>query len=105
MLFQDGIGVVRPFALTDGFEARRLRCQIKAADAGEQARNSISHIFSKAITNIPNPAEICPGKYEKEEKQVTGKTFCPCFHYFYGADSLKIAVFFLKGVDIGERWV
>ncbi len=37
MRFQDGIGVVRPFALTDGFKPRRLRRKVKAADAGEQA--------------------------------------------------------------------
>ena len=37
VLFQNGIGVVRPLALTDGAEARRLRRQIKPANAGEQA--------------------------------------------------------------------
>ena len=37
MLFQDGIGIVRPLALTDRFKARRLRRQVQPADAGEQA--------------------------------------------------------------------
>ena len=37
VLFQNGIGVVRPLALTDGAEARRLRRQVKPADAGKQA--------------------------------------------------------------------
>ena len=38
VLFQNGIGVVRPLALTDGAEAvHRLRRQIKPADAGKQA--------------------------------------------------------------------
>ena len=44
MLFQNGIGVVRPLALTDGAEARRLRRQIKPADAGKQAHmGQLSH--------------------------------------------------------------
>ena len=37
MLLQDGIGIVRPLALADGAEARRLRRQIQPADAGKQA--------------------------------------------------------------------
>ena len=37
VLFQNGIGIVRPLALTDGAEASRLRRQIKPADAGKQA--------------------------------------------------------------------
>ena len=37
MLLQDGIGVVRPFALADRFKACRLRRKVKTADAGEQA--------------------------------------------------------------------
>ena len=44
VLFQNGIGVVRPLALTDGAEARRLRRQIKPADAGKQAHmGQLSH--------------------------------------------------------------
>ena len=37
MLFQDGKRIVRPFALTGRFKARRLRRQVKTADAGKQA--------------------------------------------------------------------
>ena len=37
MLFQNGIGIVCPLALTDGAEARRLCRQIKPANAGKQA--------------------------------------------------------------------
>ena len=37
VLFQDGIGIVRPLALTDRFKARRLSRKIQPADAGEQA--------------------------------------------------------------------
>ena len=37
MLLQDGIGIVRPLALTDCFKARRLRCQVQPADTGKQA--------------------------------------------------------------------
>ena len=37
VLFQNGIGVVRPLALTDGAKARRLCRQIKPANAGKQA--------------------------------------------------------------------
>ena len=37
VLFQNGIGIVCPLALTDGAETRRLRRQIKPADAGKQA--------------------------------------------------------------------
>ena len=37
VLFQNGIGVVCPLALADGAETRRLRRQIKPADAGKQA--------------------------------------------------------------------
>lgn len=37
MLFQDGIGIVRPLALTDRFKACRLRRQVQPADAGKQA--------------------------------------------------------------------
>ena len=37
VLFQNGIGIVRPLALADGAEARRLRRQIQPANAGKQA--------------------------------------------------------------------
>ena len=37
VLFQNGIGIVCPLALTDGAETRRLRRQIKPTDAGKQA--------------------------------------------------------------------
>ena len=37
MLLQDGIGIVRPLALTDRFKACRLRRQVQPADAGKQA--------------------------------------------------------------------
>ena len=37
MLLQDGIGIVRPLALTDRFKARRLRRQVQSADAGKEA--------------------------------------------------------------------
>ena len=37
VLFQNGIGIVCPLALIDGAETRRLRRQIKPADAGKQA--------------------------------------------------------------------
>ena len=37
VLFQNGIGIVRPLALTDGAEARRLCRKVKPADAGKQA--------------------------------------------------------------------
>ena len=37
MLLQDGIGIVRPLALTDRFKARRLRRKVQPADAGKQA--------------------------------------------------------------------
>ena len=44
VLFQNGIGIVRPLALTDGAEARRLRRQIQPADAGKQAHmGQLSH--------------------------------------------------------------
>ena len=35
--FQDRIGKVRPFALADGFKPGGLRCQVQAANTGEQA--------------------------------------------------------------------
>ena len=37
MFLQDGIGIVRPLALTDRFKARRLRRKVQPADAGKQA--------------------------------------------------------------------
>ena len=37
MLLQDGIGIVRPLALTDRFKARRLCRQVQPADAGKEA--------------------------------------------------------------------
>ena len=37
MLLQDGIGIVRPLALTDRFKARRLRRKVQPADAGKEA--------------------------------------------------------------------
>ena len=37
MLLQDGIGIVRPLALTDRFKACRLCRQVQPADAGKQA--------------------------------------------------------------------
>ena len=33
MFLQDGIGIVRPLALTDRFKARRLRRKVQPADA------------------------------------------------------------------------
>ena len=91
-------------------EVKEAECLIIRAAASNAAghshpfiRNSISHIFSKAITNIPNPAEIFRGKYGKKKNRSPKKPFCPCFPYFYGADNLKIVEFFSKGVDTGER--
>ena len=37
VLFQNGIGIVCPLALTDGAETRRLRRQVQTTDAGKQA--------------------------------------------------------------------
>ena len=37
VLFQDGVGVVRPLALADRFKARRLRRQVQSADTGKEA--------------------------------------------------------------------
>ena len=37
MLLQDGIGIVRPLALTDRFKACRLCRKVQPADAGKQA--------------------------------------------------------------------
>lgn len=37
VLFQNGIGIVRPFALADGFKSGSLRRKVKAAYAGKQA--------------------------------------------------------------------
>jgi hypothetical protein len=37
MLLQDGIGVVRPFALTDGLKPGGLCRQVQTANAGKQA--------------------------------------------------------------------
>ena len=37
MLLQDGVGVVRPLALTDRFKARGLCRKVQPADAGKQA--------------------------------------------------------------------
>jgi hypothetical protein len=66
-------------------------------------RNSISHIFSKAITNIPNPAEIFLGKYGKKKNRLPKNLSVPTFPISTGPTACKLPNFFLKGVDIGER--
>jgi hypothetical protein len=54
-------------------EAQCLIIRAAASNAAGHShpfiRNSISHIFSKAITNIPNPAEIFLGKYGKKKNR------------------------------------
>ena len=66
MLLQDGIGIVRPLALTDRFKARRLRRQVQPADAGKEADmgEAVRHGAGPRRPRSPHrrhPARTAPG--------------------------------------------
>ena len=66
VLFQDGIGIVRPFALTDRFKTRRLRRQVQPADTGKEAHMSetVRHEAGPRHPRSPHrrhPVRTAPG--------------------------------------------
>lgn len=61
MLFQNGIGEIRPFALADRFEPSGLRRQVQAADTGKQAymgQCNVDFVGHLLVLGIRKPASF-----------------------------------------------